>query len=167
MSGLRLDGIVRVSKTGEREHLRSPAHEQVDALDAIADEGRQAGKLARPISDCSAKLDADERRAWRAGWRHGHEWLLANRSRTVPQAQPASATAAPSRARAAPARPRRAHPPAASAAATAPPAAPATGAPAPTAARRPPQKATSSACGASRRAAGARAWTRCPAMRRR
>jgi ribosome modulation factor len=51
----------------------------MDALDALAAEGRQAGKLARAISDCPAKLDDDERRAWRAGWRHGHEWLVANR----------------------------------------------------------------------------------------
>jgi hypothetical protein len=52
----------------------------MDALDAIAAEGRQAGKLARPISDCPARLGDDERRAWRAGWRHRHEWLLANRA---------------------------------------------------------------------------------------
>lgn len=52
----------------------------MDALDAIAAEGRQAGRLARPISACPAKLDEDERRAWRAGWLHGHEWLFANRA---------------------------------------------------------------------------------------
>jgi hypothetical protein len=39
----------------------------MDALTAIAAEGRQAGKLARPISDCPAKLDEHERRAWRGG----------------------------------------------------------------------------------------------------
>ena len=52
----------------------------MDALDAIAAQGRQAAKLVRPISDCPAKLDEHERRAWLAGWRHGHEWLLANRA---------------------------------------------------------------------------------------
>jgi len=58
----------------------------VDPLDAIAADGRQAGKLGRPISDCAAKLDEHERRAWRAGWRHGHEWLLDNRAAAGPLA---------------------------------------------------------------------------------
>jgi hypothetical protein len=63
----------------EQRRRRGFYPEQVDALDALAEEGRQVGRLGRPISDCPAKLDEHHRRAWRAGWRHGHEWLLANR----------------------------------------------------------------------------------------
>ena len=38
-----------------------------------AAEGRQAGRLGRPISDLPHNLGETERRAWRAGWRLGHE----------------------------------------------------------------------------------------------
>ena len=52
----------------------------VDALDAIAADGRRTAWLGRPLSDCPAALDDDERRAWRAGWRHGADQLKRNRA---------------------------------------------------------------------------------------
>ena len=41
--------------------------------DRAAAEGRQAGRLGRPVSDLPHNLGETERRAWRAGWRLGHE----------------------------------------------------------------------------------------------
>ena len=65
----------------------------MSALDAIAAEGRAAGALGRPISDCPAKLDDDARRAWRAGWRCGHDWLAEDHR--VYEAAPATQVAPP------------------------------------------------------------------------
>jgi ribosome modulation factor len=46
---------------------------RMDACDRAAAEGRQAGRLGRPISDLPHDLGETGRRAWRAGWRLGHE----------------------------------------------------------------------------------------------
>lgn len=48
--------------------------------DELAAEGRQAGRLGRPLSDCPGQLTDELRRAWRAGWRLGHEERAANRA---------------------------------------------------------------------------------------
>ena len=45
----------------------------VDLGDRAAAEGRQAGRLGRPVSDLPRNLRETERRAWRAGWLLGHE----------------------------------------------------------------------------------------------
>jgi hypothetical protein len=50
-----------------------PAEEQ-------AVEGRQTGRLGRPISDYPAALDGELRRAWRAGWLLGRDGYVENRA---------------------------------------------------------------------------------------
>lgn len=45
----------------------------MDPGDRAAADGRQAGRLDRPISDLHHNLGETERRAWRAGWRLGQE----------------------------------------------------------------------------------------------
>jgi hypothetical protein len=50
------------------------------AADEQAADGRRAGQLGRPLSDCPAQLAGELRRAWRAGWRLGHEGHAANRA---------------------------------------------------------------------------------------
>ena len=51
----------------------------LNPADEQAAEGRQAGRLGRLISDCPARLGEELRRAWRAGWRLGHDEHVANR----------------------------------------------------------------------------------------
>ena len=51
----------------------------MDRLDRIAAKGAAAAWMQRALSDCPAQLDSDARRAWRAGWRHGHDEATANR----------------------------------------------------------------------------------------
>ena len=46
---------------------------RMDPGDRAAAEGRQAGRLGRPVSDLPHNFGETERRAWRAGWRLGHE----------------------------------------------------------------------------------------------
>jgi ribosome modulation factor len=53
-------------------------HRVVTAADEQAAEGRQAGRLGRPLSDCPAQVGGELRRAWRAGWRLGREEYVAN-----------------------------------------------------------------------------------------
>jgi ribosome modulation factor len=53
--------------------MTNPADDQ-------AAEGRQTGRLGRPLNDCPAGLSGELRRAWRAGWRLGHEERAANRA---------------------------------------------------------------------------------------
>ena len=51
----------------------------MDALDAIAAEGRRAGRLARPISGFQG--EARRRQGGLTqGWLHGHDWLLDSRA---------------------------------------------------------------------------------------
>ena len=48
--------------------------------DELAAEGRQSGRLGRPLSDCPSYPAGELRRAWRAGWRLGHEEYVENRA---------------------------------------------------------------------------------------
>jgi hypothetical protein len=59
---------------GYAGRVLTPADEQ-------AAEGRQTGRLGRPLSDC-AQLGGDLRRACRAGWHLGHQEHAANRATT-------------------------------------------------------------------------------------
>jgi ribosome modulation factor len=63
--------------------LRGPPSRHADRVLSPADqqaaEGRQTGRLGRPISDCPAQLGGELRRAWRAGWRLGHDEHVAGR----------------------------------------------------------------------------------------
>jgi hypothetical protein len=46
---------------------------RMDPGDRAAADGRQAGRLGRPVSDLPHGLGETERRAWRAGWLLGNE----------------------------------------------------------------------------------------------
>jgi hypothetical protein len=62
----------------------SPADQQVA-------EGRQTGRLGRPISDCPGELDGEPRRAWRAGWLLGRDEYVENRAVWAPTCRPTPA----------------------------------------------------------------------------
>jgi hypothetical protein len=61
-----------VRRRGDADTVLSPGDQQ-------AAKGNQTGWLGRPTSDCPAHLDGELRRAWRAGWRLGHDEFVANR----------------------------------------------------------------------------------------
>ena len=52
----------------------------MDPGDRAAAEGRQAGRLGRPVSDLPHGLGETERRAWRAGWHLGNDEVRAWRA---------------------------------------------------------------------------------------
>jgi DNA invertase Pin-like site-specific DNA recombinase len=55
MSGLVLDGIVRVSKTGEREHLRSPAQQESDLRRWAKAQGHTIARVHVAIDSSAGK----------------------------------------------------------------------------------------------------------------
>ena len=61
-------------------HCRGYARPMTNPADERAAEGRQTGRLGRPLSDCPGELRGEERRAWRAGWQLGREEYAENRA---------------------------------------------------------------------------------------